>query len=47
MHDILLLKRDNISKMVQWKTNRKLYVVSRMAPLQMPLNDLEGRFFDV
>ena len=36
----------NISEMVQWlqwKTNRKSYVAYRMAPLPMPLNDLEGQ----
>ena len=38
---------DNISETVQdrvivGKTNRKSYVVYRMEPLPMPLNDLEG-----
>jgi len=29
---------------LQWKTNRKSYVAYRMAPLPMPLNDLESHF---
>jgi len=32
---------DNISETVQWKFNRKSCVAYRMAPLRMPLNDLE------
>jgi len=40
---------DNISLTVQdrhlqWNTNKKSYVVYRMAPLPIPLNDLEGHF---
>jgi len=29
---------------LQWNTNRKSYVVYRMAPLPMPLNDPDGHF---
>jgi len=29
---------------VEGKTNRKSYVAYQMAPLSMPLNDLEGHF---
>jgi len=30
---------------LQWNTDRKSYVTYRMAPVPMPLNDLEGHFF--
>jgi len=39
---IVSRKRCKIETLLQWKSNRKSYVVYRMAPL--PLNDLEGHF---
>jgi len=39
---MLSLKQCKVETQLHWKCNSKSYVAYRMAPLSMPLNDLEG-----